>query len=157
MFLETKRLILRKFQQEDFADFCEFAMDPDRNRAMGNGEVSSVDDARKLFNWLKDKEERAYAVVFKGTGQVVGNFTVYNELSDEIKTRPELAGKAGRSLSFSLSRAYRRQGLIFEAASAVITYLFEVEGVDYIHSGYLGSAPQPKSHWETSTLEQNMI
>ena len=26
MFLETERLILRKFREEDFDDFCEYAM-----------------------------------------------------------------------------------------------------------------------------------
>lgn len=35
MFLETERLILRKFREADFEDFCEFAMDEDMCRMMG--------------------------------------------------------------------------------------------------------------------------
>ena len=52
MFLETERLILRKFQEADFADFCEFVMDPERNRLMGNYEINSADDARGLLEWF---------------------------------------------------------------------------------------------------------
>ena len=35
MFLETERLALRKFQEDDFDDFCEYAMDDEMCRMMG--------------------------------------------------------------------------------------------------------------------------
>lgn len=147
MLLETERLILRRFRQGDFADFCEVVMDSERNRMMGNDDVSSADDARVLFDWFMEKEPRAYAIVLKKTDRVVGNLTVYDEPPEEIKMRPELTGKIGRSLSFSLSRAYRHQGLIFEVVSTVIQYLFQAENVDYIHSGYLDfNAPSERLH-----------
>lgn len=147
MFLETERLLLRQFQETDFADFCEFAMDSERNRMMANDDISNLEEARGLFNWLAYKEERAYALVLKESGRVVGDFTVYNKPPDEIKTRPELVGKVGRALSFSLSRPYRRRGLILEAVSAVIDYLFQTEGVDYINSGYLNfNIPSKELH-----------
>ena len=136
-FLETERLILRKFQENDLDDLCEVVIDPERNRMMGNDEISSVDEAKGLLEWFLYKEERAYALVLKATGRVVGDLTVQNEPPEEIKALPELAGKIGRSLSFSISRQYRRQGLMFEAVNAVIEQLFRVERVDYIHSGYL--------------------
>lgn len=135
MFVETKRLLLRKLQQEDCADFCEFAVDPERNRMMGNSGISNVDDARGMFEWLMENEPRIYAIVLKESGKVIGDFTVYNKVSDDLTALPELAGKTGRSLSFSISRAYQRQGLISEAVRAVAAHLFQVEGVDYINSG----------------------
>lgn len=42
MFLEKERLILRKFQEEDFPYFCEYALDQERWRLMGDDEVADV-------------------------------------------------------------------------------------------------------------------
>ena len=136
MFLETERLMLRKFQESDFDDYCALVMDTERSRMMANDEIGDRDEARIWFEWIMRREELAYAIVLKKTGRVVGNLTL-SEPPDEIKALPELTGKTGRSLSFSIARPYRRQGLIFEAVSAVIEHLFRSEGDDYIHSGYL--------------------
>ena len=145
MFLETERLVLRKFQEADFSDFCEFVMDPERNRMMGNYEVNSADDARDLLEWFLHGEKRAYAIVYKENGKVIGDLTVYD--SPPVENLPHLAGKTGRALSFSISRGYRRRGLIVEAVTAVIRRLFEVEGVDYVNSGYLDfNAPSRELH-----------
>ena len=147
MLLETERLILRKFRESDFDDFRELVIDSDRNHMMGNDEISSVDEAKELFEWFMDKEERAYVIVLRATGKVVGNLTVYNEPSDEIKSLPELMGKTGRSISFSIAKQYQRQGLMFEAVNAIVAHLFRVESVDYIHSGYLDfNIPSQKLH-----------
>lgn len=32
MFLETERLILRRFKEKDFPDFCEYAIDDEMSR-----------------------------------------------------------------------------------------------------------------------------
>ena len=133
-FLETPRLILRRFREEDFPDFRVIAMDEERNHMMANPQVSDEAEARNLFHWLKDKEPRDYAVVLRSTGRVVGDLTVYDRPT--VSDRPELTGKRGRELSFSIAGPYRRQGLIEEALNAVIAHLFEEEGADYIASGY---------------------
>lgn len=143
IFLETDRLLLRKFQESDFADFCALVMDPQRNRMMGNDEIATEEDARALFDWFLHKEKRAYALVLKNSGKVVGNLTVYDEPPEEIRTRAELAGKKGRSLSFSLSPQYRRQGLMLEALRAVIDHLFTAENVEYINDGFSISISHP--------------
>ncbi len=134
IFLETDRLVLRPFRDEDFSDFCTFAMDEERNHMMGNPPVPDEAEARNFFHWLKDQEKRGYAIVLKSTGRVIGNLTVYDESS--VSDRPSLAGRKGREMSFSLARSYRRQGLMSEALRAVIHYLFRMEDVDYITDGY---------------------
>lgn len=65
MFLETDRLVLRKFREADFGDFCEFAMDEDMCRMMGRDPMPDTSAARLNFDWLKDQEERGYALVLK--------------------------------------------------------------------------------------------
>lgn len=134
MFLETERLILRKFRAEDFYDFCEYAIDPEMCRMMGRADIHDAASARPTFDWLKDKEPRGYVLVLKENNKVIGNLTVYNTCYLQ-ETVDALKGKVGRSLSFSISRHYQRQGLMFEAVQSVIDYLFEAEDVDYIHCG----------------------
>lgn len=75
MFFETEHLILRKFQEDDFDDFCEYAMDDEMSRMMGRNLLHSIEDARLNFDWLKDKEDRCYGLVYKDTGRVIGNLT----------------------------------------------------------------------------------
>ncbi len=135
MFLETERLILRKFQEEDFADYCAYAMDEEMNRMMGNDMLDTVAAAQECFDWLKDKEERSYCLILKETGRVIGNLNVV-PVPEEVAVLEPLAGKQGKNLSFCISRQYQRQGLMSEAVRAVIAHLFDEEGMDYVQCGY---------------------
>ena len=133
MFLETERLIIRKFRDEDFDDFCDFAMDDDMSRMMGRDLLHTRADARLTFTWLKSREKRGYALVLKDTGRVIGNLTVTQVARFEEVLR-KLDGFEGRALSFSISRHHRRRGLMEEAVRATIDALFD-EGLDYIECG----------------------
>lgn len=135
MFLETERLILRKLREEDFADFCAYAIDPEMCRMMGNDLMDSEETARETFNWLKDMEKRCYGLVYKETGRVIGNLSI-TDVWPETAALPQLEGKQGKSLSFCISRWYRRRGLMSEAVRAVADRLFQEEGMDYVHCGY---------------------
>ena len=137
MFVETERLVLRKFREEDFEDYYAYAADREMNRMMGQYDLTDREDARSCFDWLKDKEERSYAIICKEDGKVIGNLNV-TALPDFLieMDLAELRGKRGVCLSFCLSRDYRRQGLMEEAVRAVIDELFRVEGMDYIQCGY---------------------
>ena len=133
MFLETERLILRRFREEDFDDFCDFAMDDEMSRMMGRDRIQTRADARLAFTWLKSRAERGYALELKSTGRVIGNLTVAQvPRFDEVVRH--LENYKGRSLSFTISRHFRRQGLMEEAVRAAIAALFE-EGMDYIQCG----------------------
>ena len=133
MFLETERLILRKFRDDDFDDFCDFAMDDEMSRMMGRDRLRSRADARLAFLRLKSRQERGYALELKSIGRVIGNLTVSQVPRFEHVDR-HLERYRGRSLSFSISRHFRRQGLMEEAVRAVIDALF-AEGMDYIQCG----------------------
>ena len=133
MFLQTERLILRRFREEDFDDFCDFAMDDDMSRMMGRDLLHTRADARLTFTWLKSRMERGYALELKSTGRVIGSLTVAQvPRFHEVLRR--LEGFEGRSLSFAISRHFRRQGLMEEAVRAAIAALFD-EGMDYIQCG----------------------
>ena len=134
MFLETKRLIIRKFEEKDLNDYCAYSLlDLERDRMLGRDPLNTVEDVRKNFEWMKDREERGYVLELKENGKVIGNLTIYN--TTPVESREELQGKRGRSMSFGISRQYQRRGLMEEALSAVIVELFQEEQADYIHCG----------------------
>ena len=76
MLLETERLILRRFRDSDFDDFCEFAIDKEMCRMMGREDIHDPESARFTFDWLKNHEQRGYAIVCKENDKVIGNLTI---------------------------------------------------------------------------------
>lgn len=135
MFIETERFVLRKFLEDDFNDFCEYAMDDEMCRMMGRKLMYTREDARWNFDWLKDKEKRCYGLVYKDTGRIIGNLTVCT-VPTELLEIEKLKCKVGKSMSFSISKNYQRKGLMLEAVNAVVKHLFDIEGMDYIQCGH---------------------
>ena len=135
MFLETERIILRKFEEKDFADFCDYAMDDEMSRMMGRRLLKTEEDAQWNFGWLKDKEERCYGLVYRETGRIIGNITICN-VPIELLELEQLKDKVGKSLSFSISEDYQRRGLMLEVLNTVIKHLFDIENIDYIQCSH---------------------
>lgn len=135
MIIETERLIIRKIKESDFDDFCEFVIDEEMCRMMGRDDITDAETARFTFDWLKDREERGYVLELKENGKVIGNLTV-TPVPEYMSGNPELKGRNGRGMSFSLSRHYQRRGLMYEAVSAVIDHLFYEGDVEFINNGY---------------------
>jgi RimJ/RimL family protein N-acetyltransferase len=102
---------------------------------MGRELMNNEDQARVNFNWLKDKEEKGFALEYKRSRHVIGNLTV-TSLSKDILGMDIVKNKFGVSMSFSLSRFHQRQGLMEEALRGVIDKLFQEEGLDFIHCGH---------------------
>lgn len=139
MHLETERLILRIYRQEDFEDYCAYIIgDDERSRMMLTDPIHTVEEARSLFDWkLNRKTERWYAMCLKEeSGKVVGGITIH-QVPKEWTNHPELLGKRGVSLSYSTAPLYRRRGLMEEAVRALIGHLFREEDIQYINCGYM--------------------
>lgn len=134
--LRTERLIIRKFRDSDFDDFYEYAADAQMSRMMGRDLITDRASAMPTFLWLKNHEPRGYVLELKETGKVIGNLTVC-EPPDSVKTMAQTKDKRGKTLSFSVSGAYQRRGIMLEALQAVIGHLFDKENIDYINCGYL--------------------
>lgn len=139
MYLETERMILRTYRQEDFEDYCAYIIgDEERGRMMLTDPIYTVEEARDAFDWKLNREtERWYAMCLKDEGgKVVGGITIH-PVPEEWAARPELLGKRGVSLSYSTAPLYRRRGLMEEAVRAMIDYLFREEDIQYINCGYM--------------------
>lgn len=138
VFTETERVLLRKVRASDFEEyFCAYLMDKEMDKYMGRSASETPEDVRLGFDWFLNKEERAYVIVKKDDGSVIGNLTVYNKVPSFVAMQPQVQGKVGKSMSFALSWQWQRRGLMREAVCAVMKELFEAEHVDYINCGYL--------------------
>lgn len=136
-FVETPRLLLRKVTEEDFSYFRADLADKEMDRMMLRWPCETEEDIRLGFEWFLFKEERAYAIVLKETGETIGNLTVYNRVPECVANHEAVHGKNGKSLSFAVLPAFRRKGFMYEAVSRVIDHLFREEKADYINCGHL--------------------
>ena len=136
-FVETPRLLLRKVTEDDFPYFRADLADKEMDRMMLRWPCETEEDIRLGFEWFLYKEERAYAIVHKETGETIGNLTVYNHVPECVANHEAVQGNNGKSLSFAMLPAFRRKGFMYDAVSCVIEHLFREEKADYISCGYL--------------------
>lgn len=117
--LETERLILRKMRKDDAHDLFEYASDPDVSRY-------TLWDAHRS---LQDSQRFLEAVIAQYKSKDVTNWGI------EHKADRKLIGTCGfvywnldhrrAEIGYALSKSYWNQGLMSEAAYAVLQYGFK--------------------------------
>ena len=125
--LETDRLILRKFNMDDAeAMFRNWASDPVVTEYMTWPPHASVDVSRQVLDmWIKSyakPDGYQWAIELKSVGEPIGSINVVrmNENIDECE------------LGWCIGSHWWGQGIMAEAASAVVKYLFEVVGANRV-------------------------
>lgn len=140
MALETKRLTVRTLREDDFQDFLEYAVDPELCRMLGWSEIHNEIDAKSQFNRLIHAKSYL-GIINKENGKLIGNIGLGNvmhipSLAVVLEKDPVMKDLRGCSLSFALSAAYRRQGIITEAVIGVMDLLFKNDRYDYMNCGH---------------------
>ena len=131
--LNTDRLVLRAFKQSDLDDFYEYASVEGVGEMAGWPHHESKDKTQSILNNFIS-EDKTFAICLKPSGKVIGSLGVEKYGLEEKLT--EFDGYLGREIGFVLSKAYWGQGLMAEAVSAVIGYLFNELGLDFLTCGY---------------------
>ena len=131
--LETERLILREWRLSDLDDFYEYASLPGVGEAAGwphhpNKDVSLI----ILEKFLAEK--KTFAVVDKKTNKAIGSIGIEKYEMESKLT--EFTRYRGREIGYVLSKDYWGQGLMPEALSVVIDYLFNELNYDFLLSGH---------------------
>lgn len=118
--LETKRLLLRKYVMEDLDAYVDYRSNPKYHEFLPGGPKKDKEEYRKsLEKFIKgyDKKkdpEMTWAVVLKSENKVVGSVSV------ESLNEPHKLCEIGWGVNVN----YHRQGIAFEATSALINHLF---------------------------------
>ena len=125
--LETERLVLRMFCEEDFEQYAGVMCDAEVTRFLGDGAPLSRELAwRQMAMILGHWQLRGYglwAVEEKESGRLVGRVGFFN---------PE--GWPGFELGWVLGREFWGRGFATEAARRALEFAFEVLGREHVIS-----------------------
>ncbi|MFM1539079.1 GNAT family N-acetyltransferase [Helcococcus bovis] len=131
--IETERLILRPFKQNDLDDFYEYASVDGVGQMAGWSPHENKDKSQEILNMFIDGD-KTFALFHKEDKRVIGSLGVEKYGSEDKLT--EFDDYIGRELGFVLSKEYWGKGLMPEAVNAVINYLFNEFHYDFLTSGY---------------------
>lgn len=130
--LETKRLILRPWEETDLQDLYEYASVDGVGQMAGWEPHKSLDESRMILKMFIDGK-KTLAIVLKETGKAIGSVGI-EDRDDALPA--EFAELSGRELGYVLSRDYWGRGLMPEAVKAVIDYCFMVLHYDFLSCGH---------------------
>lgn len=127
--LDTKRLLLRRFTEQDAPDmFRNWANDPEVTRYLRWQPHTGVEaTADLLAAWAKNYGDPNYyhwAIVLKENSQAIGSVGIL-EVS---------CGDESGEIGYCLGRAWWGQGLMTEALSAVEAFAFEQVGFNRLEA-----------------------
>lgn len=131
MELQTLRLFLRPMSEADFPDFRHYLLDGELCRMYGLPVCKEEDTIRAIFDSFLQNGKTA-AIILRETGRMIGHVLVVpSELPDAF--RRTVPRGDGVTLAFALSPEHQRRGLMTEALTAVIRWVFDVRHAAYIH------------------------
>ena len=133
LIIETERLILRPFKKSDLQDFNEYASVPGVGEMAGWGHHETIEKTQEILDMFI-REDKTFAIVLKNNNKVIGSLGVEKYgLEDKLT---EFNGYYGREIGYVLSKDYWGQGIMPEAVTAVINYLFNDLNLDFLTCGY---------------------
>ena len=127
MILQTKRLILRPWSENDAKELYKYASDPEVGPPAGWPPHTSVENSREIIRTVLSAPE-TYAVCLKENGKPIGSVGLH---------RNDLAEKDDEyELGYWIGKPFWGQGLIPEASRELLRYAFEDLGMSRIWCGY---------------------
>ena len=128
MVIETERLILRPFTEEDAADVLEYLKKPAVN-CFACMKLDSLDEAKEEMKKRANDKDFYFAISLKDSGKVIGEIFAHPEGHD-----PEHKTEDTFSSCWMLNLNYTGNGYAYEAARAVFDYLFRNKGARRIYA-----------------------
>ena len=127
MILQTKRLILRPWREDDAEDLYTYARDPEVGPPAGWLPHTSIENSREIIRTVLSAPE-TYAVCLKETGRPIGSVGFHrNDLAEDDDEY---------ELGYWIGKPFWGQGLIPEASREMLRYAFEDLGMSRIWCGH---------------------
>ena len=128
--LETKRLILRRWEESDAESLYEYAKDPDVGPIAGwpphKSVAESLDVIRNVFNGAE-----AYAICLKSDGKAIGAIELKLNGHTDLTERDDEC-----ELGYWLGKSFWGQGIMPEAVREILRHAFEDLGLQRVWCGY---------------------
>jgi len=132
MELQTNRLILRPWQENDAEALYKYARNPNIGPIAGWPPHTSIENSREIIKTVLSAPE-TYAVVLKETNEAVGSIglmTAKSEINSATMTDDEC------EIGYWIGEPYWGQGLIPEAVDELLRYAFENLQMSAVWCGY---------------------
>lgn len=107
---ETERLLLRRFKEDDYQDFCEYISDKKVNQYLGILFPIDSEILKNLFE-INIKNPFCWAIELKSTNKVIGDFHFDNIVENYLA-----------HFGFALNSKYHKNGYGYEAAKEIINF-----------------------------------
>lgn len=130
MILETKRLILRRWEESDAEDLYQYASDPAVGPAAGWPPHQSIEESRNVIRTVFCAAE-AYAICLKPENRAIGAIELkLNGGANAVKSDDEC------ELGYWIGKPFWGRGLVPEAAREILRHAFEDLGMNKVWCGY---------------------
>lgn len=139
--IETKRLILRKFNLNDLNDFYEYASIDGVGEKAGWRHHKTKEESKEILN-LFINGNRNFAIYHKDDKKVIGSIELkkYNE-NLSLKDFENLIGG---ELGYLLNKNYWNKGIMTEVVNEIINYFFNEKKLDFLLATYYNTNQQSK-------------
>ena len=130
----TDRLIIRRPNESDLADFLNYRNDTGNLKFQPIRPIDSATALGILKKQVIINEERAtgwmmFAIELKNENKMIGEVGVY--ISSANQTSAEIG--------WAVQKAYHGNGYALEGAGALLTYVFDLRGLDQITATCVGT------------------
>lgn len=132
MVIETERLILRPFSENDATDVLEYLKEPEVNCFVCM-KLNSIEEAISEMKKRKSETEYYFAIVLKDSGKVIGEIDAYPEHAEPHDQDGD-SPLDTFSPCWMLNKDYQGKGYAYEAAYAFFNYLFHEKGARRIYA-----------------------
>ena len=127
--IETARLLLRPFNEQDAEDLFAYLKEPLAN-CFACMKLNTLDEAKDAAAKRAKDAEYCFAIVLKETGRVIGEIEAHPESAAPEEHSP----KDTFSPCWMLHKDYHGKGYAFEAAHAFFDELFVHKGARRIYA-----------------------
>lgn len=138
--LESRRLLLRPWQESDLNDFYEYASVAGVGEMAGWKHHTSIEESREILQ-LFIKSKFVFAIVDKKTGKVIGSISLHPSWANDDPKYKHLKLK---EIGYVLAKDYWGRGLMPEAVKAVIKYAFKELALDALTVGHFSTNHQSR-------------
>ncbi len=128
--LETERLILRSFEENDIEDMFDYGSNPNVALRTGYQPHKELLDSKKIvYKYIFDEE--IFAIQLKENKKVIGSVGCHKR-PVLFKNNNDVILNREREIGYTLNEKYWGNGYVPEAVKAVIDYCFNILGIELI-------------------------
>lgn len=119
----SDRLFIRSFEKSDFRNFCKINMDNTIMKYFDGG-AKTLEQAKKRFDEILEHQEKYgfsyWGVFLKDTKEFIGQCGLYHNYDMSL------------NFCYGFLEEFQHKGYASEACSAILNYVFENFGFQYI-------------------------